>query len=424
MRSKIILLLGLVLSSISIGFSQTAPSAYQATYTQSVHEMLRGPLWQARDAYDSTHFLMVPMWFSYQLGFSNGIQDFNKFFNRFIDENGIKTIEGQDKLTQLQFSYFVSWFLILNQGHPGFKYQENLQNWIQSKFETAWSEPAWQWSSCGISNFSAGQYERITWKLSNLKPKLSYCRVIIDEELFLIGIAANLRSLNYTSKNVDLAVQIAKKVFEQEVVWESNRKRWIFQPNVWRDHPDYAYSGYVQKEPGLAKNSYANLANDSSHSTRMPLILRSLELSHRNQLDSKFYQQLIAGLSNQFHEFVVVAPDGQFHGYRTKNFMNGWNGLYRYAYSTNAANLGYGPFELSGSMLLGWWVFLGDGRSTELYCNIYKQFPLSQDQIKVYLGPDTTRDRHPLIKGTSQFTSGLLETVAAMACKLSERAFR
>jgi hypothetical protein len=97
--------------------------------------------------------------------------------------------------------------------------------------------------------------------------------------------------------------------------------------------------------------------------------------------------------------------------------MDGWNGVYRYGYITQGEGKGYGPYELSGTMLLGWWSFLPGEKIRDVYCYISSRFPLSEEEIKVYLGPDTTRDRHPSIKSRAQFEDGLLELISKLICK-------
>ena len=55
------------------------------------------------------------------------------------------------------------------------------------------------------------------------------------------------------------------------------------------------------------------------------------------------------------------------------------------------------------------------------YCYISSRFPLSEEEIKTYLGPDTTRDRHPLIKGRAQFEDDLLELISRLICEYGIR---
>ena len=122
-------------------------------------------------------------------------------------------------------------------------------------------------------------------------------------------------------------------------------------------------------------------------------------------------------LSAQFFEKVIVPPSDEFPNYRTNNFMDGYNGIYRYNYPTHGLGQGYGPYELSGTMLLGWWSFLPDQSIRDVYCFITSRYPFNEQEIATYLGPDTTRDRHPLIKGKAQFESGLLELISKLICE-------
>ena len=57
--------------------------------------------------------------------------------------------------------------------------------------------------------------------------------------------------------------------------------------------------------------------------------------------------------------------------------MDGSNGTYRDI---------YGPFELSGTLLLGWWCFLESGQEYQLYSSLIDQFPFSEQFQDIYLG--------------------------------------
>jgi len=195
-------------------------------------------------------------------------------------------------------------------------------------------------------------------------------------------------------------------------------KRWLFQPGVWIDHPDYAYSGWSEIKPNLKKKPVSGIAWDTSHFHRFPLWLISLQKAYKEEPEkAKFFQELRKGLAAQFFEKVLVAPSTEFPNYRTNNFMDSYNGIYRYGYPTLGKGRGYGPYELSGTMLLGWWSFLPGENVKNVYCYISSRFPLSEREIKIYLGPDTTRDRHPLIKGKAQFENGLLELISKLICE-------
>ena len=47
-------------------------------------------------------------------------------------------------------------------------------------------------------------------------------------------------------------------------------------------------------------------------------------------------------------------------------------------------NEGYGPYELSGTMMIGWWTFLDTIRIRAVYQDTSERFPLSPNVIDTY----------------------------------------
>jgi len=109
-----------------------------------------------------------------------------------------------------------------------------------------------------------------------------------------------------------------------------------------------------------------------------------------------------------FHD-VLHRPEETFPAYRVTNFMDGRNGVYRWQYATTGPGNGCGPFQLSGILLAGWWAMLPTERALEMSNDMAGRFPLSDDVVKTYTGPNTARDRHPLVKWPEYFQNGFGE---------------
>ena len=105
---------------------------------------------------------------------------------------------------------------------------------------------------------------------------------------------------------------------------------------------------------------------------------------------------------------------------RMNNYMDGWNGLYRWGYATTGEDSGYRSFELSGSLLTIWWGMLNDPRVTVAYCELAQNFPLPNEAVTLYVGPNTTRERHPLVTWPGYFANGFAELNARLMCKLGQ----
>jgi len=297
---------------------------------------------------------------------------------------------------------------------------EELVQTIEHEIVTLWiEEPAWQWGREPFPNMR----DRVHWKLDNKTVEKSYYRAIIDEELFVFAIAADLSVFYRLSKQpvppvVSDIVETAKKVFEQEGQWQVDGG-WLFQPGAWADHPDYIYAGHTQIVLGMEPYPVPGIAQDTSHSHRFPLWLISLAGAYKDgDPEKQFYQNIRKGLTKQFFNKVLVPPTSSFPGYRTTNFMDGWNGVYRYEYVTQGKGKGYGPYELSGTLTLGWWTFLGGKEIRQVYQEMNKHFPMSSELLKIYVGPSTSRERHPLVSEPAPYLNGFKELIVRLSGRI------
>lgn len=385
-------------------------------WSKTIHQILQDDLWLERDAYDAGHFMMVPMHYAFLSKDIKKMNEFEAFFKRFSLKNSQEKFSSLDTLTKLHFLYLTSQYLAITNNPP-----DELIALIINHLRSVWEQPAWQWKQCNSPSFN-NMEERIDWKLENKNVAVSYCRAIIDEELFTLAIAADVKTVlkEKSPKFIDNALNKSYDIFKKEAIFENdNSTKWLFQPGVWSDGPSHIFSGHNIKLPNLTEKKDPEQVWDTSHSHRFPLWLLSLERAFLIQSkinESKFFSKLRQGLSKQFMERVLVSPSKGFPNHRTTNYMNGKNGLYRYSIERN--NYGYGPYELSGTMLIGWWAFLEDKSIKNAYCFISSKFPLSKKEIDLYLDLNTVRDRNPLIKGISPYENGLLELISSLACKI------
>ena len=369
-------------------------------------------LWNEKNAYDACHFLMVPLHYTFQEREKVYMEDFRNQFRKFLKSNKPLTVENQ-RLNILHYYYLISQYLVLEKEYGKYEEeQKELTNYLIDEIKKIWLElPAWQWSRKPFKNMK----ERIEWKLENKEVEYSYYRAIIDEELFVFAIAADLSQLveNETLKDIQ---KIAYNCFLQESIFED--EGWILQKNVWKDHPDYAYTYYTVKEDIENKKMTENVSEDSSHSHRYALWINSLKNSHPlGTKENKFYSKVLLAWRNQFFNKIIVFPNKNFKYYRTNNFIDGSNGIYRWKYTTQNNN-GYGPYELSGTLLVGWWTFLGEEEIKVIYRNIYEQFPLEDGIIDLYIGPNTTRERNIFIKDPESYYNGYKQLLVLLASKI------
>ncbi len=426
---------------LGVGALAAQPAERTAQLWQSaLAPYLADPLWQARDAYDAGHVLMPPLHAAYAADRPDWRADFRAHFARFrADRADLTSVV----LTRLQYLYLLSRWLVLEvrAADPTAGGQVVLPaewtadaSFLLAEVERFWRrEPAWQWRH---RDFPGGIEERLNWKLANRSIRPAYLRGIIDEEQFLFALAADLEQLRRrTDGKIFAAAEPelraggeallasilagARRVYAEEVRPTAGGG-WLLQPGGWSGHRDYAYAGQTEKRPGLEPAPLADQAADSSHSHRLPLWLLSLqEAGPPGAEAAEFYRRLRIGLAAQFTARVLVAPSPEAPFWRTHNFMDGRNGLYRWEYPTQGPGQGYGPYELSGTMLLGWWAFLPGQAAARLYHDLAAGFPPPPAARSIYLGPGTTRPQHPLLTGANWLDSGLIELDCRLAAQLA-----
>ncbi len=387
-------------------------------WRKTVEPYLQLPLWRTGSIYDAGHFLMIPLHAAFQLGESSWQQEFARHFEKFVEVYPREVAAG--RLNRLQYFYLLSRFMVLagQAGRPELV-PPALPDIVQGELERLWSgEPAWQW---GRPPFPGGMRERLSWKLEQKATRRSYYRAIIDEELYVFAIAADYCSYRGLEGEpvpafINEVLDVAYEVFQQRAAWLPDGG-WLFQPGVWDDYPDYAYAGCLKKKKGLQPSPVHGVATDSSHSHRFPLWLSSLAAADSSSAGRRkgYYLELRRGLAKQFFLKVLLPPTADFSAFRLTNYMDGSNGIFRWNYPTQGEGRGYGPGELSGTLLLGWWTFLQIPEIRDVYRDIARQFPLPATVVALYLGPDTSRQREPLVKGENPYRNGFYELICRLA---------
>jgi hypothetical protein len=337
-------------------------------WEQTISPLLKQNLWESDTAYDASHFLMVPLHAAFWLQKVQWQKDFHHHFENFLFHSKKLPSGLEGRLTRLQYLFLASRYLVLAQESA----PKELAKFLCSEITRFWQlEPAWQWQQQPFAN---GIRERITWKLEHKATNPSYLRAIIDEELFLIGISANIKTYfdqdeTPTPPDINEILDVARKIFKDQIFWNKSGG-WVLQPGVWTDHRDYVYAGHEKISQGMSQYPVPGISWDSSHSSRLPLLLLSLVDASKFQFDDhQYYKKLLRTLARQFFEVVLVPPSEHTPFYRVTNFMDGRNGLYRVAYNPRMNGNGYAPYALSGTPLIGWWAFLSDPRVPKLYEN-------------------------------------------------------
>lgn len=395
--------------------AQAHPPSSLPLWEETVGKLKNMQLGDSLNAYDSAHFLMVPMHRAFETGDVAG----QEFFTNLVAGLSETSYQGLNLLTKMQLDYFVSEYLVLKHLSGSFDDAEKalLKRQIDY-FEQYWTrEPFKQWEKTPYK----GVRDRLIRILSRTiaEPGKSYLGAATDFELFGLAIAANLElasrsDTSLTAGNFLMLVAEASQLASQVVNTRGEfiGTGWLFQRGYWRDHSDFLYAGHQELAPNLAPLPVEGIAQDSSHSIRWALWIRSFFRSARSAQDKELYSRVATALSVQYREKIIRKLDS---GLTMSNYMDGNNGIYRYKYGTvgDNAQLGYAPGALSGSLFIGWLCFLPDMPPT--MSAMADSFPLPPDMVALYTGPNTTRKRNPLFAQPAFYTNGIAELIAQLS---------
>lgn len=378
--------------------------------TDQFKTLLSDSLWCKRDAYDAAHNLMIPLHYSFISNDTSLQEAFHKHVNQFLkaEKNGSIKIEG---LKELQYLSLLSRYLNLAPSNSPLSTE--LFEFLNDRFDYYWThKPAWQW---GRDDFPGGIKERITWKLTHSDSTYHYYNVLHDADFYVIGLAADL--LNYTpqkdtsrSRKFEEAVNLFFEILNQRL--DKTSRGWVFQKNMWQDHRDYAYSGYVTKpEQDDKKHVADNIQADASHSHRWPLWLYQVgQVRKVKTLQKRLKRQLLQVVIEDELSHKVGIP-------LLNNYMCGNNGYFRWKYKTHKS-AGYGPYELSGTFGLGYWSLLKGNEISNYYILLSKAYPLRDSYRRLY-EPVSNRNRNDIF--INAHNNGLRKEIAQMAAFLSRK---
>lgn len=382
-------------------------------------DYLADDLWLNDFVEDAAHTLHLPMNAAFaESSRSHWRAAFADQFQRFL--NSGDHIEVQ--LYRLEYYYLASKFarLALETENDSL-IPVGLEVMLSEEVARLWTEePAWLWDS---PSFPGGIKQRTEWKLNVEDPPFHYYAALTDHDMFLFAIAAELKAAARLREAEvhpvwEDVLSVARQVIETRVEWLPHGG-WLYQRGFWSDHPENSRAGHPSVAPDLPPAIVVDIARDVSHSMRWPLWLQSFEQAATpNSPERAYYYHLRSGLNLQFTEKVLVQPTLEFPGYRMRNYMDGYNGIYRYQYYTAGEGRGTDPYQLSGALMFGLWAFLESAEVVAAYRGIAANFSIEDQQLSTYVGANTMRTRHPLETWPAAFENGDFEFLALLASEL------
>jgi hypothetical protein len=407
-----------LLVMISIAGCRDGESERRSNF--AVTDLLSQPLWTERDAYDASHHLMVPMHAAFAQSKGEEIEKYARFFSNFRT-NGTANW-APDPFHRMQFLWFYSRFISLLAD------RENCSQRAIDHHATArslWLEvamaPHFQWDRPDFPTL----FDRVRWKVEQTEVAKSYYRAITDGDLHGLAVGADLAGVAFRCA-LDQVPQyaesraLARAIFSNEVT-QTSVGGWVLQPGAWTDHPDFEYAGNDHLAPDLQPVPVPGISPDSSHSFRLPLWLVSFACAEESGSQFReLFVRLNETLAIQWRFRTVAMPDSSFAGVRMTNYMDGENGVYRYGYPTQGPGRGFGPYELSGSLNIGWWSFVGPV-AKHVYEAQLESLPFGDKELAIYLGPNTTRARNPAMTEPDFYTGILIREILDSAVVVASR---
>lgn len=330
---------------------------------------------------------------------------------------------------RMHFLYFCSRHLVLARQYGNTSYiPATLAQVVMDAIEIIWkSGKAWVWDR----NDFYSMKERWNWRMQftpvTSSPS-SYHAIVTEEDLYCFAVASDLRhyeKMTGVSFNAAETVVLNEmlpaclRTYTERVEFLDNTDRWLFQKGFWTDHPDFAYCGHTQKTNGVAlvgERKRANIVDDTSHFHRTPIWL----LSHRGAYspesnEYRYYTRLYEGFDKQFFEKLYIPECDTFAAPRVANYVDGWNGIYRWSY--NIANHGYGPYGLFQTLVNGWWTFLKNPKAKGIYACLANLFPFPDDVLTLALDPNDSTYVAARLANKALYDDGIFE----LHCRLSQK---
>ena len=418
MKKIIVILIVLTMLVTIFIYYYTNSCNEKELWQSTISNYIKDELWNDLNSYDAGHTLLVPMFYAFYEDDNDKKNEFHDLFNRYADY--LKDINYEYDfwdLNHMQFNFLASNYINLCvQYNETSRIPNELLDYLYDE----------SFFYCQLARKKYKIKEKTNYNvLVAIERDFGLEKPIADLYQFQCMIILNLKQFSdcgcyeLSEEREKIANNIIELLYTiyTDRVYFTNGNKWLMSVGAFDDNEDYAYMSYDSIEENMYPSVQENTTWDTSHFARVPIFLRIMKRANiENQERVEYYDRLITGLKEQFLENVIVLPDKENEYYRTTNYMDGRNGLYRYNYKTQK-DTAYLPYQLSGTLCLGWWCFLGD-ELNQTYKKIYETFPLNDKALEIYVGPNTTRQRNFYVEWPNYFENGFAELNCLLASKI------
>ena len=419
MKKIIVILLVIILLATALIYYYYINSRNENNlWRKTISEYIKGDLWDDVNSYDAGHVLLIPMFYAFSENDKVKKNEFHDLFSRYAEYlTNVNYNYDYWNGNHIQFNFLASNYINLC-----VQYEEEAR--IPNELLDYLYDEAFFYCLSDREKYKTDEKSNYSVLLA-IERDFNLGKPIADLYQFECMIILNLKEFSDSGyynlseerrKIVNNTIELLYTVYTEGVTF-INGNKWIMSMGAFDESEDYAYMSYNDIEDNMQPSMQENTTWDTSHFARVPVSLRIMKRANKdNQEREQYYDKLIIGLREQFLENVLVFPDEENSYYRTTNYMDGRNGLYRYNYKTQKDSA-YLPYQLSGTLCLGWWCFLGREMSS-IYDGIYNTFPLNEKELETYVGPNTTRERNYYVEWPNYFENGFAELICLLASKI------
>lgn len=270
--------------------------------------------------------------------------------------------------------------------------KDHYERWIFGK------EGSFQMQGWGCINGRYNHVEYLTLKKKRFFGKVSYCRAILDQDMWimagviellaahkknpeLIPLADSLESNFYNY--INSSISLIENRFVETTLIDFNGNLTVgtaFDLKSFIDHEDSFYANYTGENfPSEDdKKKIKKIGWDISHMRRFVQIVSSIE-RNKEITGIHFSDSLLtAKISNQF---IYGIFNGDYEKPLFANYFDGQNGWYRVGY--HGEGFGYGPSDLSDAGFTGGYLFWGkyNANIQKLSIAMWKYFNTTTPEI-------------------------------------------
>ncbi|MDA9208817.1 hypothetical protein N9P03_01290 [bacterium] len=364
-------------------------SVFNEIWNRQVTTQLALEDWDSSYFYNAATYFSAPL--SHAFGASGTAQQQAAFSAHFEEFASIGFDSSIGWLAKGQYLTLVQNYISLKEEAEGgpTATTSSLAELIKSEVSHEWLQSTdrdWSWETW------TGREEGINQKLASGEGRIT------DGDLYLLSIGARSATrdiqLGETTEFEGLAA-LANTVISQVGEFDSDGN-WTFPSDELIDHRDHTLfhwdgEGDIPIDAPLLEG----VSWDTSHASRWPAWFNSFnEANLALRFDGTDIAAAQTGFTQIFEDAVLYEHGADSGIWLTTNYVDGYDGVFRWGYQSFASDNGYASSQLSGTFLMGAWNGLGSTYVDEAYADLLENGMFTPEVYEFFnepvrVGPST-----------------------------------